>query len=110
MMGKMALGATWLVVSVGLLLRGIAGLTGLHLGALYLPAMFMNSGNMMLPLTLFAFGESGLRYGHSFDADCPGTTSSQRTDLELAATHARDGRQARRWIRDGISFCHRFTT
>lgn len=61
-MGIMALGATWLVVSVGGLLRLVGALTGKRFGTMYLPAMFLNAGNMLLPLALFAFGEAGLRY------------------------------------------------
>jgi predicted permease len=64
-MATMALGATWLILSVGLALRVFASIMGIRLGALYLPGMFMNAGNMLLPLTLFAFGETGLRYGIS---------------------------------------------
>ena len=64
-MAIMAVGATWVIVSVGLVLRVFASVTGIRLGALYLPGMFMNAGNMLLPLTLFTFGESGLRYGIS---------------------------------------------
>jgi predicted permease len=33
-----------------------------ELRGFYLPTMFMNSGNMALPLTLLAFGEEGLAY------------------------------------------------
>ncbi|RMD81466.1 MAG: AEC family transporter [Candidatus Dadabacteria bacterium] len=33
---------------------------GVRLGAMLLPAMFMNAGNMLLPLSLFAFGQAGL--------------------------------------------------
>lgn len=65
MMGTMALGVTWVIVAVGLLLRLVAAMSGRTLGALYLPAMFMNSGNMLLPLTLFTYGETGLQYGIS---------------------------------------------
>lgn len=60
-MGAMALGSLVLVLGVGLIVRLIAAFYALELGALYLPAMFMNSGNMLLPLSLFAFGEEGLR-------------------------------------------------
>jgi len=63
MMGTLALAATWIVCSVGLALRTVGAITGKRFGALYLPAMFMNSGNMLLPLTLFTYGETGLRYG-----------------------------------------------
>lgn len=62
-MAMLAAGATWIVVSVGVLLRFAAHVVGARLGALYLPAMFMNAGNMLIPLSLFAFGEEGLRHG-----------------------------------------------
>jgi predicted permease len=62
-MALLAAGATWIVVSVGLLLRLAAHAVGARLGALYLPAMFMNAGNMLIPLSLFAFGQDGLRSG-----------------------------------------------
>ncbi len=64
-MGLMAVGATWIVISVGLLMRAVGALTGKQFGSMYLPAMFLNAGNMLLPLSLFAFGEIGLRYAIS---------------------------------------------
>lgn len=53
-------GAAVVVVGVGVSVKVVAVATGRRLGALYLPAMFMNAGNMLLPLALFAFGEEGL--------------------------------------------------
>jgi predicted permease len=62
----MAAGAVTIVLGVGALVRAGAWLAGVSPGALYLPAMFMNAGNMQLPLSLFAFGEQGLRLGVVF--------------------------------------------
>ena len=53
----------FIVFGVGAALLGFAMLSGRRLGRLYLPAMFMNAGNMLLPLCLFAFGEEGLKTG-----------------------------------------------
>jgi len=58
----LVLGVVIVVVGVGGLVVAITSLTGRKPGALLLPAMFMNSGNMLLPLSLFAFGEPGLRH------------------------------------------------
>jgi len=55
-------GTVVIVIGVGLIVRLFAKATGTRPGALYLPAMFMNAGNMLLPLSLFAFGETGLRH------------------------------------------------
>jgi predicted permease len=56
-------GTCVIVLGVGVAMRAVAAVGGLRPGPLYLPAMFMNSGNMLLPLGLFAFGEEGLRHG-----------------------------------------------
>ena len=56
------LGVVVIVLGVGVLLWLVARMTGYRPGSLFLPAMFMNSGNMLLPLSLFAFGEPGLRH------------------------------------------------
>ncbi len=58
-----AFGTAFIVGGVGLLLRACARLSGRDAAGLYLPAMFFNAGNMLLPLSLFAFGQPGLRYG-----------------------------------------------
>lgn len=58
---ELAAGVTTVVVGVGLVLLVVSRVLGYRPGALYLPAMFMNAGNMLLPLTLLAFGEAGLR-------------------------------------------------
>jgi len=55
----MVLGSVVLVVGVGVLVALVAALAGLELGTLYLPAMFMNSGNMLLPLSLFCVWRGG---------------------------------------------------
>ena len=59
----LALGTCTIVVGVGVLMWLLSRLLGARPGALYLPAMFMNCGNMLLPLALFAFGDAGLRHG-----------------------------------------------
>jgi len=58
-----AAGAATIVIGVGTIVLVLAAAMGFRPGALYLPAMFMNAGNMLLPLSLFAFGEEGLRRG-----------------------------------------------
>jgi predicted permease len=58
-----AAGAVTIVVGVGTIVLVLAAAMGFRPGALYLPAMFMNAGNMLLPLSLFAFGDEGLRCG-----------------------------------------------
>ncbi len=59
--GVLAGGTLFIVLGVGLLVGLVARGTGRKPGVLYLPAMFMNAGNMLLPLSLFAFGPEGLR-------------------------------------------------
>lgn len=60
-LGALAGGTLFIVLGVGAMLGiGARGL-GRKPGVLYLPAMFMNAGNMLLPLALFAFGDEGLR-------------------------------------------------
>jgi predicted permease len=54
-------GTAAIIVGVGALVAVAAAVAGVRPGALYLPAMFMNAGNMLLPLSLFAFGEQGLQ-------------------------------------------------
>jgi predicted permease len=53
-------GVLWIVLGVGMAVVVAAAVSGRRPGALYLPMMFMNAGNMLLPLSLFAFGEAGL--------------------------------------------------
>lgn len=60
--GLTAVGTIFIITSVGAGLWVFSRLSGLRIDGLYLPAMFMNAGNMLLPLALFAFGEDGLRY------------------------------------------------
>ena len=59
--GRTAFGTVFIVSSVGTVLWAATRLSGVSAEGLYLPAMFMNAGNMLLPLALFAFGEAGLR-------------------------------------------------
>jgi hypothetical protein len=54
-------GTVTIILGVGALVAAVAAVAGKKPGTLYLPAMFMNAGNMLLPLSLFAFGEEGLR-------------------------------------------------
>lgn len=56
-------GTAAIALGVGVLLRLAALFTVRDLGRLYPPAMFFNSGNMLLPLCLLAFGEEGLARG-----------------------------------------------
>jgi predicted permease len=56
----LAVGAAVIVLGVGVVVRVGASVAGRQPGALYLPAMFFNAGNMLLPLALLAFGEAGL--------------------------------------------------
>ncbi len=56
-------GTVFTVLGVGVVALGVCRLSGQRPGVLLLPAMFMNAGNMLLPLCLFAFGEPGLRRG-----------------------------------------------
>ncbi len=60
--GRIAVGTVFIVTSVGACLWVAVRLSDLRADGLYLPAMFMNAGNMLLPLAWFAFGEAGLRY------------------------------------------------
>lgn len=46
---------------VGLLIRGYFALSGFHSRGFALPALFMNAGNMGIPLAFFAFGPEGLQ-------------------------------------------------
>lgn len=59
--GVVFLSALCVVVGVGILSHIYLKLTGREgFKGFYLPTMFMNSGNMALPLALLAFGEEGL--------------------------------------------------
>src|SRR5262249_59001402 len=51
---------------VGLLIFFYSLATGLSSPGFTLPVLFMNAGNMGIPLTLFAFGEAGLQRGTLF--------------------------------------------
>ncbi len=54
------LGAAFVVLGSGLLAWPVARFTGWNYKTLLPPVMFTNSGNMGLPLALFAFGEEAL--------------------------------------------------
>jgi malate permease and related proteins len=56
-----ALGALGIFAGVGLLIILYRTLTGLVSAGFTLPVLFMNAGNMGIPLALFAFGEPGLQ-------------------------------------------------
>lgn len=55
--------ATIVVLGGALLTYLFLSFVGTTISELYLPVMFMNSGNLALPLCLLAFGEQGLRMG-----------------------------------------------
>lgn len=57
----LAIGGVAAVLGAGLLLLPIARLLKLNLKTFLPPMMFNNSGNMGIPLVLFAFGESALQ-------------------------------------------------
>jgi predicted permease len=56
----LALGAVFVVLGSGLLAWPVARFAGCRLKTFLPPMMFTNSGNMGLPLTVFAFGEQAL--------------------------------------------------
>jgi predicted permease len=56
----LALGATVIVLGSGVLLYPVAKLLKLNLKTFLPPMMFSNSGNMGIPLLVFAFGEAAL--------------------------------------------------
>lgn len=55
-----------ILAGVGLILWLYALLTGFRSPGMTLPVLFMNAGNMGIPLSLFAFGEPGLQRGTLF--------------------------------------------
>lgn len=57
---ELALAGVWVVLGSGLLAWPIARFAGWSARAFLPPMMFSNSGNMGLPLALFAFGETAL--------------------------------------------------
>ena len=59
-MALMAGATVVLMFGVGLIVKIGASFVGAEPGALYLPAMFFNAGNMLLPISVFAFGDEGL--------------------------------------------------
>jgi predicted permease len=59
-------GAVGIIAGVGLLIWFYALLTDFSSPGLTLPVLFMNAGNMGIPLSLFAFGEPGLQRGTLF--------------------------------------------
>jgi predicted permease len=59
-------GAVGIIAGVGLLIWLYALLTDFSSPGLTLPVLFMNAGNMGIPLSLFAFGEPGLQRGTLF--------------------------------------------
>lgn len=58
--GGLALGATLVILGSGLLALPVARLAGVQAKTLVPPMMFNNSGNMGLPLAVFAFGPHAL--------------------------------------------------
>lgn len=58
--GWLALGATLVILGSGLLALPVARLAGVQARTLVPPMMFNNSGNMGLPLAVFAFGPQAL--------------------------------------------------
>ncbi len=54
-------GALGIFAGVGLLIRLYAWLSGFSSPGFTLPVLFLNAGNMGIPLALFAFGEPGLQ-------------------------------------------------
>src|SRR3990170_7925731 len=58
--GWLALGAAAIVLGSGLLALPVAKASGLSFKTFVLPMMFTNSGNIGLPLAVFAFGEQAL--------------------------------------------------
>lgn len=58
--GALALGAALVVFGSGLIAWPLARLLGFRIKTFVPPMMFTNSGNMGLPLALFAFGEAAL--------------------------------------------------
>jgi predicted permease len=58
--GPLALGALLVVLGSGLLAWPVARLAGISAKTFVPPMMFTNSGNMGLPLAVFAFGEQAL--------------------------------------------------
>jgi malate permease and related proteins len=61
-----AVGALGILAGVGLLIFVYRSITGLVSAGFTLPVLFMNAGNMGIPLALFAFGEPGLQRGTLF--------------------------------------------
>ena len=59
--GDLAIGGVAVVVGSGLLLLPLAWLLRINLKTFLPPMMFNNSGNMGIPLVLFAFGEQALQ-------------------------------------------------
>ena len=58
--GELALGAAFIVLGSGLLAWPVSRLSGYDPKTFIPPVMFTNSGNMGLPLAVFAFGENAL--------------------------------------------------
>ena len=61
--GTLVAGTVWIVVFVGVAVTVVARVIGFEVGSLYLPMMFPNVGNMLLPLVWFAYGDEGLARG-----------------------------------------------
>lgn len=59
-MGSLAMATAAIIAASGLIALGIARLIGWPLTAFVPPMMFRNSGNVGLPLAVFAFGEQAL--------------------------------------------------
>lgn len=62
-LAALALGAVALVAGVGLLVAVYFALFRFRSPGFALPCLFMNAGNIGIPLALFAFGEEGLQRG-----------------------------------------------
>ncbi|MFQ5477107.1 MAG: AEC family transporter [Candidatus Binatia bacterium] len=86
--GVIVSGCLFLVLGVGLVTRLVFMLSGSRPHGYYLPAMFMNAGNMLLPLCLFAFGEDGLARGVIVFATMSVLVSSLGVFLATGSTSA----------------------
>jgi len=64
--GVILAGVLGIMAGVGLLILSYRLLTGFSSPGLTLPVLFMNAGNMGIPLALFALGEPGLQRGTLF--------------------------------------------
>jgi len=65
-LGAILAGNLGILVGTGLIVSLYAALTRFRSPGLILPVLFMNAGNMGIPLSLFAFGDPGLQRGTLF--------------------------------------------